>query len=79
MRGLDRLWLVLVALSFAFLTPLWIALWWERAPLLGAAQAVLIGWRVWVWVTAPAPPDATAPASPPSPSRPLTRSDQDSR
>lgn len=44
---LDRLWTYTVWLAFLFMAPIWILLWYERHPLLGFAQLVLIIYPLW--------------------------------
>lgn len=39
---LDRTWTYVVWTAAIFLAPIWIALWYERHPLLGLSQAILI-------------------------------------
>ena len=54
---LDRIWLWIIGIAFLFIVPIWIALWWERHPLLGLVQLAFIGWRVVTWVIAPPAPE----------------------
>lgn len=41
---LDRLWTYTVWVAFLFMAPLWVALWWQRHPLLGVTQILIIGY-----------------------------------
>jgi hypothetical protein len=50
-RWLDRVWLCLVALAFLIGVPIWIALWYERHPLLGLIQAGFVGYAMWSSLT----------------------------
>lgn len=51
---LDRIWLWAIGLSFALMAPIGIALSYQRHPMFGIAQAVLIGIALWHWTTAQA-------------------------
>lgn len=47
MRKLDRLWTYTVWAAFLFMAPLWILIWYERHPLLGFSQLVMIVYPLW--------------------------------
>ena len=50
-RTLDRIWLLVVATAFTCMAPLWVAIWYERHPLLGLVQAALIVRYCWLAIT----------------------------